>query len=190
MINSASRSPAKSAATFTKSFEQECADFFAEAVQIFGVPKSVGQIYGLLYASPIPLSFSDIVAVLNISKGSASQGLQFLRTLGAISVANRVEAEFQISNFAPQAALRASRGIAFEPELSLRKLMSGVLRERVTPLAATGAERLARLRELAERDQNGSIFYLGRVKQLETWRRRLKAVLPVLNRLLGPRSKR
>ena len=61
--------------------------FFAEIVQLFGIPKSVGQIYGLLYASPKPLGFTAIVERLEISKGSASQGLQLLRSLGAINEA-------------------------------------------------------------------------------------------------------
>jgi hypothetical protein len=171
-------------------------------VQVFGVPKSVGQIYGLLYASPEPLSFSDIVERLEISKGSASQGLQLLRSLGAINVADAKQ-EAQSGKSEVQSAKRqssplplplsslhpageASRRVAYVPELGLRKLVSGVLQERVTPLAAAGADRLTRLRELAERDGEGSEFRLDRVKQLETWRRRLKTVVPVLSMLLGP----
>jgi len=162
-------------------FEQECVRFFEEVVQIFGVPKSVGQIYGLLYASPFPLSFSDIVERLEISKGSASQGLQLLRSLGAINAAS---SDPQLSALSSQLSGR----IAYEPELSLRRLVSGVLKERIAPMAATGANRLTRLRELAEvlGDEKG--FYLDRAKQLNTWRRRLKTVLPVLSALLGPRQ--
>jgi hypothetical protein len=74
----------------------------------------------------------------------------------------------------------------YEPELSLRKLVSGVLRERVTPLTAAGAERLVRMRALAERGGAENEFYLDRAKQLGTWQRRLKTVLPVLGALLGP----
>jgi DNA-binding transcriptional regulator GbsR (MarR family) len=147
-------------------------DFFAEVVQVFGVPPSVGQIYGLLYASPQPLSFSDIVERLEISKGSASQGLQFLRSLGAVRL---VESD-------------GPRREYFEPELSLRQLVSGVLRERVAPLAATGVDRIVHLRELAERDGDAKDFCLDRVEQLETWRRRLKTVLPVLMALMGPKK--
>jgi len=165
-----------------KAFQVECVQVFAELVQIFGVPKSVGQIYGVLYASPKPLSFSDIVERLDISNGSASQGLQFLRSLGAINVADARKS--QICHL-PSDDTRV-RSVAYEPELSLRKLLSGVLRERLAPLAATGTGRLARLRALAE--QEGGDFYLGRVKQLETWRRRSKAVLPVLSALLGPKG--
>jgi|CXWL01.1.fsa_nt_gi DNA-binding transcriptional ArsR family regulator len=171
-----------------REFERECVDFFSETVQLFGVPKSVGQIYGLLYASPVPLGFSDIVERLEISKGSASQGLQLLRTLGAINVF-----EEEQPSSAPRissAGTAATRGVAYLPELSLRKLISGVLHERVKPLASAGADRLARLRELAEQGGEDGDFYLDRVEQLETWRRRLKTVLPVLTTLLGPKPKK
>jgi DNA-binding transcriptional regulator GbsR (MarR family) len=164
--------------------------FFEEVVQVFGVQKSVGQIYGLLYASPLPLCFSDIVEKLEISKGSASQGLTLLRSLGAINVAEPVGDKSQFSNTASQIALRASRSVAYEPELSLRRLVSGVLRERIAPMAASGPDRLTRLRELAEQDAEGNEFYLDRAKQLITWRRRLKTVIPILSALLGPKTRK
>ncbi len=149
-----------------------------------GVPKSVGQIYGLLYASLAPLSFSDIVERLDISKGSASQGLQLLRSLGAINVADPLKPQ---AGHLPSSEGRG-RGPAYKPELSLRKLMSGVLQGKIKPLATTGGDRLERLRILAKRDGEGSDFYLDRVKQLNTWRKRLKTVLPVLSALLGSKS--
>ena len=80
--------------------------------------------------------------------------------------------------------------MAYEPELSLRRLVSGVLQERIAPLASAGADRLARLRELAEEDGEGNDFFLDRAKQLNTWRRQLKTVLPMLNMLLGPKRKK
>jgi len=156
-------------------FSRECVEFFGEAVQLFGVPPSVGEIYGLLYASSEPLSFSDIFEQLDISKGSASQGLNLLRSLGAVQTASPLDAN--------------GRREYFSPELSLRKLLRGVLDERVSPLTRKSAGRLARLRELADgaagRERR---FRLGRVQQLETWRRRLKAVVPVLGTLLGRKT--
>jgi len=160
-------------------------------VHVFGVPKSVGQIYGLLYASPQPLSFSDIVERLEISKGSASQGLQLLRSLGAIKVADQSDdREHAYSHLHFHSGGEASRRIAYSPELSLRRLVSGVMQERISPLAVAGADRLGRLRELAESDGGASGFYLDRVRQLEAWRRRLRVVLPVLSALLGPKSRK
>lgn len=160
-------------------FGRECAEFFAEIVQLMGVPKSVGQIYGLLYGSPRPLSFSDIVEELGISKGSASQGLQLLRSLGAVRVAAGGDSGSE-----------RSRREYYEPELRLRQLVAGVLREQVTPLTASGAERLARLRRIADETTEGGEFCRDRVKQLETWRRRLKAVLPIVTALLGPKPRK
>jgi len=160
--------------------------FFADAVQLFGVPKSVGQIYGLLYATPAPLTLSDIVERLEISKGSASQGLQLLRSLGAIQEAP-AGSPVDISN--PESA-RGSRGTAYVPELGLRTLIGGVLREQVAPLAASSDARLARLQALAtEADGADGEFFSDRVDQLNTWRKRLKTVLPALNLLLGSKSR-
>jgi hypothetical protein len=184
----ASRSTAEVAAS--PSFEQECVLFFAEIVQLFGVPKSVGQIYGVLYASPDPLSFSDIVERLDISKGSASQGLQLLRSLGAILEADSAPPSTSpnLNGSGASGMPRATR-VVYAPELSLRQLVTGVLRERIAPMATTGTHRLKRLKLLAEEAPADSRFYLGRVKQLEIWRKRFTTVLPLLIALLGPKKK-
>jgi DNA-binding transcriptional regulator GbsR (MarR family) len=168
-------SPTQTAASRpkTREFTRECVELFAEVVQVFGVPPSVGQIYGLLYASPEPLSFTDIVEQLEISKGSASQGLQLLRVLGAVKAVTHDD----------------DRREYFEPELGLRKLVGGVLRERIGPLVTVGTDRLDRLRRLAGRNGGEKNFYVDRVKQLEIWRGRLKLALPVLNTLLGPKNR-
>lgn len=156
-------------------FSRECVAFFGEAVQLFGVPPSVGQIYGLLYASQEPLSFSDIFIRLDISKGSTSQGLNLLRSLGAIHAVAPADSN--------------GRREYFSPELSLRKLLRGVLDERVSPLAGKSAGRLARLRESADGAPDGERkFRLGRVHQLEIWHRRLRAIVPVLGTLLGRKT--
>jgi DNA-binding transcriptional regulator GbsR (MarR family) len=52
--------------------------------QILGLPRSTGQIYGLLYLSPIPLSLDDMVEQLRISKASASTGTRQLSALKAV----------------------------------------------------------------------------------------------------------
>jgi len=157
-------------------FEDECVAFFAEIVQLFGIPKSVGQIYGLLYASPQPLGFTAIFECLEISKGSACQGLQLLRSLGAINEAEAKDG--------------TARGVAYEAELSLRQLVTGVLQERLAPLASAGAQRLKRLKELAEQAPDNNKFYLERTNQLENWRKRFTTVMPLLTALLGPRKKK
>ncbi len=150
--------------------------FFGEIVQLFGVPKSIGQIYGLLFASPESLGFTSIVERLEISKGSASQGLQLLRALGAIYEAEQKEG--------------TNRGVSYKPELSLRQLVAGLLNERLAPLAIRGSKRLKRLKELSEQAPKNNKFYLDRIKQLETWSKRFTTVSPILAALLGPKGRK
>jgi DNA-binding transcriptional regulator GbsR (MarR family) len=52
--------------------------------QLLGLPRSTGQIFGLLYLSPIPLSLDDMSRLLGISKGSASLGTRQLASWGAV----------------------------------------------------------------------------------------------------------
>jgi DNA-binding transcriptional regulator GbsR (MarR family) len=159
-------------------FEQECVFFFAELAQVLNVPRSLGQIYGVLFASPSPLSFTDIVERLDISKGSASQGLQLLRSLGAVRGADGMGV--------PKYSA-AGRRERFVPELSLRRLMGGMLQEKIQPLLGDSGTRMRRLRECARQapHASGAKFSLERVKQLEAWRRQLGLLLPVLKKLLG-----
>jgi DNA-binding transcriptional regulator GbsR (MarR family) len=150
--------------------------FFVEIMQLIGIPKSVGQIYGLLYASPESPGFTAIVERLGISKGSASQGLQLLRTLGAI---------YEVKQNGV-----TKRGLTYEVELSLRQLVTGILRERIATSASAGADRLKHLKHLAGQSPAHSAFYLERVSQLTTWSKRLTTVLPLLSALFGPLRKK
>jgi len=206
MVVNAEKLPRIATVSGDETFALGCADFFDEAGRLFGLPPSVGRIYGLLYGSPKPLSFTDIVEQLEISKGSASQGLQFLRSLGAVRLSPDSRLPSPGSGSLPQSSYgsssdshsnlplhshaSASRRVAYEPELSLRRLVSGMLRERIAPMAAAGNDRLARLRELAEQDRTADDFCLDKVRQLETWRRRLKTVMPALSMLLGPKGRK
>ena len=62
--------------------ELESIDFFVRMMGI-GMPRSVGEIYGLL-CTEAPLSMDQIANKLEMSLGSASQGLQTLRSLKAV----------------------------------------------------------------------------------------------------------
>ena len=121
--------------------------FFAEIVQLFGIPKSVGKINGLLYASPKRLGFTAIVERLEISEGSASQVL-LLRDLGAINEAKQKD--------------RIARGVAYEAELILCRLVTGVLSKRLAPLASACAQRLKRLKDFGAQAPENTTFFLDR----------------------------
>ncbi len=63
-------------------------DLFVRTAALFGVSKSVGEIYGLVFISASPLSLDDIRSRLKMSSGSASQGLRLLRTVGAAIISS------------------------------------------------------------------------------------------------------
>lgn len=154
-------------------FERESVEFFADVVGVLGVPRSLGQIYGLLFASPRPLSFTDIVGKLAISRGSASQGLNALRDLGAVVY---VTAD-------------GGRREMFGPQLGLRSLVTGVLREKVDPILDGGGARLKKMRAYAQAapDASNRKFAMDRVKQIDVWRGQIGLLLPLLKTILGSR---
>jgi len=63
--------------------ETEIIDLFVQVSRLFGQPRSLAEIYGLLFISAHPLAMDDLIERLRLSKGAASQGLKFLRNMGA-----------------------------------------------------------------------------------------------------------
>src|ERR1700689_637831 len=64
--------------------EVEVIHIFVQFAGVLGQPRSVAEIYGLLFASHQPLAMDTLIERLNLSKGSASQGLKYLQELGAV----------------------------------------------------------------------------------------------------------
>jgi DNA-binding transcriptional regulator GbsR (MarR family) len=150
--------------------EAEVVDLFVGLVRVVGLPKSVGQIYGLLYISTSPLSLDDLAERLDISKGSTSQGLKFLRSTGAVRVCDGI----------------STRRDHYDAETGLRNLATGFLKEQIEPHLESGEDRLDRLKRLAATAPAGERAHVAqRVKQLETWHRRAAGLLPLLIRFLG-----
>jgi len=52
--------------------------------QSFGLARSIGEIYGLLYLAPKTLNFEEIASALSLSKASVSTGTRQLMALGCI----------------------------------------------------------------------------------------------------------
>ena len=70
-----------------RNLELDSIDFFVRLMSMLGMPRSVGEIYGLLYFSKDSLPMDQIASRLGISIGSASQGLRTLRSLKAVRTA-------------------------------------------------------------------------------------------------------
>lgn len=149
-------------------FETELVDFFVAAADLLGVPKSVAAIYGIVFASPVPLSFADIEARLNISKGSVSQGLRVLREVGALK---------DVSKPGDRAGL-------FEPDLELRKLVSHYLENRLERQLGAGNDRLTELQRHVPGRNGDAETRRKRLKQLQNWHDKARALLPIARTFL------
>ncbi len=65
-------------------FQVEFANTAGMLASRLSLSPTVGQIYGLLYMSPEPVSLNEMVEKLGISKGSASVNIRILESWGAV----------------------------------------------------------------------------------------------------------
>jgi len=145
----------------------ELREFFIHLASMLSMPKSLGEIYGLLYASAEPLCFEDIQTELEISKGSTSMGLRSLREMGAIVVVNQP----------------GDRRDFYTAEHSLRRLAEAFLSTRIRPHLENGEARIEKMEALLE-DQPDDPYLHQAVGSLRTWNRKAKRLLPLIQRLI------
>jgi hypothetical protein len=166
--------------------EAEVIAIFVQMIQVLGLPRSLGEIYGLLFATPQPLAFQDIADRLSLSKGSVSQGLKFLRTVGAIK----------------PVVVAGDRREFFEPVVELRALVGGFIQERLNPQLEEWGGRAKALKvedfkrpssrpdgrtagspDLRFADDRKVLS--SRLDKLKTWQKRASTVLPMIGKMLG-----
>ena len=152
-------------------WEYATIDLFLNAANSFGLAKSIGQIYGLLFCRDESLSMGEIMELLEISKGSASQGLRALKHLGAVS-----------SVFAPR-----DRRERFVAEIRLRKLVGGFLREQADPHLVKGVGRLKQITDLLNdaKDLDSRKRGILRHEILLGWHRQMSRLLPLVKMIVG-----
>ena len=152
-------------------WERATIEVFVRAAALIGFPRSIGEIYGVLFCAEQALTFDDLVERLGISRGSVSQGLKLLRQLGAVRTHYVV----------------GSRKDHFEPELSMRRLVSGFVRDQFTPHLESGASRLDKIETLIreEDSQNLREHASARINTLRSWQTRTVKLVPVIMAVLG-----
>jgi HTH-type transcriptional regulator, glycine betaine synthesis regulator len=163
--------PLKSRPQELDPLERQVVGFFVDGVRVLGMPPSLGEIYGLLFISPTPLSLDDLVLRLRISKGSASQGLRTLKGLGAVREAENP----------------SERRTYYEPAMELKRLVGGFIREQIRPHLDSGMSKINGLstaaRDLDDMDRRR--FIEDRLDKLDHWMRSGRKVLPIIQKLLG-----
>jgi DNA-binding transcriptional regulator GbsR (MarR family) len=150
--------------------EVEVIHLFVQFSRAFGQPRSVAEIYGLLFASPKPLPMEAFIERLHLSKGSASQGLKYLLDLGAVRTVY----------------VAADRRTHYEATTELRKLAGNFLRRQILSHFEDTGSRLDLITEQAKGLPEEQMKHITeRIKLIRRWERTGRHVLPFVLKMLG-----
>lgn len=143
--------------------------------QLLGLPRSTGQIYGLLHLSPKPLTLDEIASLLSISKASASTGTRQLISLHAVR----------------QVWVQGDRRDYFESVEDLRLVLRNVYNAFFLPKYEKSKGRLDALLDTLELDRkSGDItrddyeFCLKRLEDIGAFQKKLSRILPLAEKFL------
>jgi len=149
--------------------EREVVEFFVHLGRYLSLPRSVGEIYGILFATGGRMTLDDLVRRLEISKGSASQGLRLLRGVGAVRVTY----------------LPGDRKDYYIAEVELPNLLRVFVRDQLSVRMNHANERLGRLLEAVEDPDSGAPCGLtDRVERLVSWQKKANRLLPLVGTFL------
>ncbi len=143
--------------------------------QILGLPRSTGQIYGLLYLSTKPLSLDDMVTMLGISKASASTGTRLLTSWGAIR----------------QVWIPGDRRDYFEAAAEVGKLIKGCFTDRIKPRLASTQNRLELMTDSLDNELEQGVLTsaehkicVDRLKSLARLQKKILQLAPLAEKLI------
>lgn len=149
--------------------EIESIDLFISFMKLIGLPKSVGEIYGLLFVTGAPLNAEQITDRLQISAGATSQGLKLLRSFGAVR-----------SVYVP-----GERRDHFSADLDLSTFASAFIKEELNPRLEHASERIRRMEMLANGlDEKEKEAAFKRIERLRHWMERGRKMMPWLLKFL------
>ena len=149
--------------------EVEAIEMFINFLRLIGLPKSVGEIYGLLFVAPKPMAMDEIMERLEISLGAASQGLKLLRSFGAVRVVYE----------------RGDRRDHYVADLELSRFATVFIKDELQPRIDMAAERIKRMEAaLAELPPKERRATRERIDRLKHWLEKGRKILPWLIRFM------
>jgi DNA-binding transcriptional regulator GbsR (MarR family) len=149
--------------------EVEAIEMFINFLKLIGLPKSVGEIYGLLFVAPRPLAMDEIMGRLGLSLGAASQGLKLLRSFGAVRVVYE----------------RGDRRDHYVADLELSRFATVFIKEELQPRVETARQRIERMEDsLAELPPEERRTTEERIERLKHWLDKGQKILPWLIRFM------
>ena len=149
--------------------EVEAIEMFINFLRLIGLPKSVGEIYGLLFVAPRPMAMDEVMDRLGISLGAASQGLKLLRSFGAVRVVYE----------------RGERRDHYVADLELSRFATTFIKDELQPRIDMAAQRIRRMEEsLADLPAKERRATRERIDRLKHWLDKGRKILPWLIRFM------
>lgn len=149
--------------------EVEAIEMFINFLRLIGLPKSVGEIYGLLFMAPKPMAMDDIMERLEISLGAASQGLKLLRSFGAVRVVYE----------------RGDRRDHYVADLELSRFATAFIKDELQPRMQMGSDRVKRMEEAMDGlPENEQRVLRERMERLKHWLDKGQKILPWIVRFM------
>ncbi len=149
--------------------EQNTLELLVDSVRAIGLPRSLGEIYGILYLSPKPLCMDDIIQKLDISIGSASQGLRQLKSFKAIRTVY----------------IQGQRKDYFIAENKLRDLSARFIKEEVMPRLEANCEKIAEIQKMiTESPEAEREYHAQQINHLLRWQKNGLRVLKIIDKLI------
>lgn len=148
-------------------------DLGGRSAQRLGLPRSLGQIYAVLYLSPRPLSLQDLMDALHISKGNASMGVRQLKAWSALE----------------QVWVKGDRRDYYQANPHFRSVLKHLLGVLIKPRLESTARQLEEMQQLGtpragSTPDADSVFIRQRLVQLHRFETRVRKVLPLVEKLL------
>jgi HTH-type transcriptional regulator, glycine betaine synthesis regulator len=154
-------------ATGLSPFQIQTIALCVRAADALSVPRSAGQVYGLLFSTPSPLNLDQMTELLHASRGGTWEGLDWLRQMGAVE----------------KVFLPGVRKDHYRPEINLRKLASGILRLRIEPHLESGHDHLAALGQSITDTDPDAVFQRERLNKIAAWHRVVSELLPLVKQV-------
>jgi len=161
--------------TLDSKARKEMVEAAGRLFQLLNLPRSTGQIYGLLYLSACPLSLDDISEKLAMSKGSASTGTRHLASWRAIR----------------QVWVPGDRRDHFEAVGDLAQILRASYQEFVQPRIAASERLLATIFDQLEADVAHDLlskedykFCSERLRSLLRFQKKLQGIGPLAEKII------
>jgi len=156
-------------ATSLADLEVEAIELFINFLKLIGLPKSVGEIYGLLFVAPQPMAMDEIMDRLDISLGAASQGLKLLRSFGAVRVVYE----------------RGDRRDHYVADLELSRFATAFIKDELQPRIDMAAERIKRMeKSLGDLPGKERKATRKRIERLKHWLDKGQQMIPWVIRFM------